>query len=310
MCLSVTAFAQTLPQAKPALVLAPFSMGPSASAFVVSPDSKQAIVAGTDKTLRFFDLASGKETAKSELPSYPNYIGITADAKNLVMCGNRGPLQILDGAGKLVKELAKDTNASAISADGAVVATSIVGGTPNTISLFSIPDGKALATIKLTREASSLSFSKDHALLAIGLFEGPDNVLLADVKTGVIKSRFQHGTKQVTLVLSPDGGTIASNGNFPENQGLKFFDVKTGKATAVEGTQTVNNPRFVFLPGGKTLLYTTYREMQTIDIASAKITGTFGAKGESTTILALTPDGKRVLRNQLGNIEVWDLPKP
>jgi len=303
------AFAET--PAAPALIL----RGPKDNirAAALSLDGKRLLATSDDKKLTTWELATGKQLSQFDIPAGSFAVAETADAKHLAIAGGRGPAQILDAAtGKLVKELAKSTNAAAISHDGKILVTEVLGDPAFNLTIFSLPDGKTLQGIKLKGgQPTSLSLSKDGQLLAVGLFSGSaENIQIIDTKTGQTKSKLRHTTGMVEVYLADDGATLASRNVTPDKESIWLWNLKTATSKPVPNTKE-SGQAGAFSPDGKLFLAAAGRGVLKTEVPTAKNDGRIATTKDAAgpNILCFTPDSKQLLRSQYNTIELWDTPK-
>ncbi len=121
-------------------------------------------------------------------------------------------------------------NALAVSLDGKTLAS---GSDDNTIKLWSLPDGKLLATLEGHKNrVNALAISPDGKTLASGsddttvkLWSLPDGKLLATLE--------EHKDRVNALVISPDGKTLVSgSGYVGESDSIKLWSLPDGKPLA------------------------------------------------------------------------------
>ncbi|MEH1977938.1 MAG: ribosome assembly protein 4, partial [Nostoc sp.] len=194
-----------------------------------SPDGKTLASGSGDKTIKLWDVSTGKAiktlTGHSSLV---NSVGFSPDGKTLASGSYDNTIKLWDvSTGKAIKTLTGHSSgviSVGFSPDGKTLAS---GSYDNTIKLWDVSTGKAIKT--LTGHSSgviSVGFSPDGKTLASG--SADNTIKLWDVSTDkAIKTLTGHSSLVNSVGFSPDGKTLAS-GSYDNT--IKLWDVSTGKA--------------------------------------------------------------------------------
>jgi RNA polymerase sigma factor (sigma-70 family) len=212
-------------------------------ALLFSADGKMLVSAGDDKSVRFWDVKSGKQVRQIDHPDLIGHVAISADGKTLALVGTtkhvhkeekqvsvmwlaKETVVLLDVAtGKETHRLktgAEQANVFAFTDDGKVL---LVCG-KNAVEFWDVGMGKKLDARGLpTRWVSRLAFAADGKTLATG---GGDNVIrLWDLATGAEKrTRTGHDSCVGSVAVSPDGRLFATGSN---DRFIRLWDAATGK---------------------------------------------------------------------------------
>jgi RNA polymerase sigma factor (sigma-70 family) len=221
-----------------------------------APNGKVLMSGGDeDRTVRFWDVAAGKELLQIRTPQHLTGIALSPDgtavatgeidgAVRLWQAATGKPLATLQGHTALVVGLA-------FAPDGKTLASI---GNDQRVRLWDVATGKRLHELPVDQpEGFCVAFSPDGKTLASGTRGQGTNVRLWDVASGKELSPLQ-GQPQEAWVLSfsPDGKTLAA-ACARDSPALRLWDWKTRKQigqmeTAGEQTATV-----AFSPSGKLL---------------------------------------------------------
>jgi WD40 repeat protein len=199
------------------------------------------------------------------------------------------------------------------SEDGRRLAT-FTSRPSETITLWSIPDGRKLSTFPISDQAPVLgqtrfSTSSDMHLAAYAMSGGRIQVL--DLTTG--KTRWiAKAAKEWTIALtfSPDGKILASSEGYAEGT-IKLWDTATGlEIDRLEGHQGWV-ASLLFWPDGKKLASAsadqTIRLWDTEDPAKARPLGVLRGHNAEVWGLALLPDHATLVSSgKDGSVRLWD----
>ncbi|MDE0634261.1 MAG: hypothetical protein OXI43_00210 [Candidatus Poribacteria bacterium] len=145
-----------------------------------------------------------------------------------------------------------------------------------------------------------ISFNSDGNVLASG--SGDETVRLWDTNTGHYKT-INVGDRPDTLLFSPDGETLATNGY----KGIMLWNTNIGELRHIfENTE--NSFRFDFSPNGQILASNNGKDTLFWNVETGKIGMKF--KGTSKrTFLAFLPDGKWFATVGKNNytVQLWDV---
>ncbi len=273
-----------------------------------SPDGKTFASASVDKTIKLWDLATGREIQTfSGHQSGVVSVSFSPDGKTLASGSSDKTIKLWNIAtGKETQTLSghkKGVNSVSFSPDGKTLAS---GSGDNTIKLWNIATGKENQTLSGHKKGvNSVSFSPDGKTLASGSYD--NTIKLWDLATGKETQTFSGHKKTVNSVsFSPDGKTLASGS---EDNTIKLWDLATGKETQTlsghkEGVNSVS-----FSPDGKTLASGGSEDtIKLWNLATGKETQTFLGHKSFVKSVSFSPDGKTLASGSGDNtIKLWDL---
>jgi RNA polymerase sigma factor (sigma-70 family) len=280
---------------------------------VFTTDGKTLVTAGNDKAIRFWDVATGKQTHQIAGP--PNVIQKLALSPDGKLVASNGSTLILDGvridsrtdsfvriwdvtAGKEVRQLSPpagetDTkyprpfNAMAFSPDGRTLVT---GGLASGLRVWDPIHGRELR--QLARDCGNpwaMTFSPDGNTLAVAA--GGQSIRLFDWRTG--KDLFPmsgHQNSIKSTVVSADGNSVAT---ISYERTILVWDAVTGRQRyRLDGhEQMVTSLR---LGGdGHTLLSTGMdKTLRSWDLATGRELRKLGPFGDFPNVVAVSPDDR------------------
>jgi len=259
------------------------------NAVAISPDGKQ-VIADTDKTLHYFDLA-----LKPSSPAIEGFRGMTdkamisPDARRAFLVSWSTSLTTVKGKKQM-------------TAAGELAATDIA-----TL--------KKTKLMTLKKEVESFAVSADGKRVALGYGDGTFQIV--DAASGKSLLGTIQAYKGITIggntianvtaiAFSPDGKRLALG---DVNGLLRFHDAKTGKALGapVPGHTSLIEA-IAFSPDGKQIVSATQdKGLFVLDGVSGKLIGDRLDTGNKVTALTFSPDGKRIVTGHFqGDVRVWD----
>ncbi len=285
------------------------------TAVAISPDGKTLATAGKDKSIRFFDLATGKRTNIIHHESEIWSINYSGDGKSFAFSDGDKVVTVVDPETLKEKAVMKDqfeTPAAmlSLSPDGSLLATIEDGlQVPH---CWELPSGKARAVFESHGDkVNSVAFSPDGKHVAST--SGDETIRIWEATAG-IPGRPLHGHDGPVFVavFSPDGKMLLSGG--ARDKSVRLWDLSTFKvAKVMEGHE--DEVHFVgFGPNGTMVSLSKDGVVKLWD-ADGKETGSFLWTGEAASLppygtsVALSPDGKTLAVGHDDVVDVWDLTK-
>jgi WD40 repeat protein len=291
----------------------------------ISPDGKTLASGGIDNTIRFWDVASGKEqaTLKNAAEYGVESVAFSPDGKTLASgiggsgvklwdIGTRKDTILRDKVSEYASPLV------AFSPDGKTLASG--GRCIREIRLWDVTTGKQTATLKGHDEygVGVLAFTPDGKTLAsVG---GHDGALkLWDVATGENTATRKLADSTPAAAVSPDGKKVATaicivesikGENVITDNSVKLWDAAAGKQQATLKAADVSS--MVFSPDGKTLVTGSEKgNIHLWDVATGKELATLKGHTDKVLSLAYSADGKVLASGSADKtIKLWDLAKP
>jgi WD40 repeat protein len=267
-----------------------------------SPDGKTLASAGSDRKIRFWDLATGKEIRQFSARGAISGIAFSPDGRTLalavLMRASPQPgttalhdevLLINPSTGDELRTLAKDEHsgrirAIAFSPDGRTLA--LAWGWR--LRLWDVPSGKEL------RECTG------HSNLVIRLIEElalPKRLPNAAHQEGWVTS----------IAFSPGGKVLASGG---QDRTIRLWDVAAGREIHRFFGQHTEISSLAFSPNGAMLACAGLDDAVRLwDVANKKEHRQLGGRHGQLHALAFSPDGKTLVTGGAdGGLRFWDVP--
>jgi WD40 repeat protein len=267
-------------------VLAELPAGGLATDAAYSPDSSEIAVTSRTGEIRVFSVPDGRLLETLHSGSALNAVVWGPSARNLVVGGKTGVVELWDLDSKSVVRTFPHRAPVldvAISPDGRVVATA--GG--NNVKLWDTGSGLLLKTLPHARGLRHVSFSRDGRLLL-----SVSNEIVAhvwDVASGNLLWTLAHKSEVTGAAFSPDG-TLAATAS--RDGTAKIWNMSTGAVTATTAGQAGVLYTVAFNPLGDRIV------TGSID-GTARVWGTNGALidisrsfNSPVVSVAFSPDGQ------------------
>ncbi|MCY3020157.1 MAG: protein kinase [Planctomycetota bacterium] len=284
-------------------------------AVAFSPDGKQALSGSYDRTVKLWDVATGRELRTFSGHAGPvNSVAFSPDGKFVLSgahsAGSKAPditLKLWDvatgrepctfsGCNEVIHSVA-------FSPDGKQVwswtnaGSGVFGSTPS-CKVWDVATGHRLREVEAYGKCGTVS--SDWRLMLSGYETG--HLALRDVATGQELRRFTaHDALVRSVAFSPDGKRALSGS---EDNTLKLWDVATGQDLCTFRGHTGWVSSVVFSPDGQRALSGS-AEIKLWDVGTGRELRTFRYAGGA---LAFSPDGKRALSGHGdGMLRLWDV---
>jgi WD40 repeat protein len=288
------------------------------SDYVCLPDSKTVVTAGSDRVLRHWDLATGRQRREVRLEGRAGpgrAVTLSPDGKTLAALDGGQVILWEADSGREVKRLPGPKGRAIylyFSPDGRTLA---VGREEPRVTLWDWQAGKqrelalplrAGATGQYAIDSSThAAFSPDGKWLIAGA-NSMEPLGVFDLATGREVHRL--ACHALTSAVSPDSKTLAvsswRNDKGEREAVLRLFDLKSGKP--LKQYPRGNNDSYfslAFSPDGKALACGFSDQSCLLDLTTGRILRRFTAR---PIVMAFTPDGKTLLASAHSHLRAWD----
>jgi WD40 repeat protein len=297
----------------------------------LSPDGKQALSGSDDKTVRLWDIQSGKELRRLESPAGVDAVAFSADGRRALSGGTDRLVRLWDvEAGKEIQCFKGHTGyvlSVAFSPDGRHALSGSIG---DAVRLWDVQTGKELRHLEHKYTIDRVAFSPDGVRLLSSSKDGDQTVRVWERATGKELRSFRREKRDATgatyieaTAFSPDGRRVFSGGwdgtawlwDVDNGKELRHF----GAASYVEAVALSPDGRRALAAGGHGGSWLRrvarpndgrgYGFLQVWDVETGKELRRYNSKVVITSI-AVSPDSRYALSGSYdGTLRLWRLSK-
>ncbi|HKQ06771.1 MAG TPA: hypothetical protein VJ464_16675 [Blastocatellia bacterium] len=273
-----------------------------------SPDGKLLASGSKDKTIKLWEVSSGKPlgTLQGHEDSVLSVI-FSPDGKVLASSSSDKTIKLWEaGSGKLLSTLeghGAAVSLVAFSPDGKLLAS---GSYDKTIKLWEADSGKLLNTLQgHAGFVSSVAFSPDGKLLASASDDA--TIRLWEVRSGkLLRTLRGHEAPISSVAFSPDGKLLASAS---DDNTIKLWEVSTGRLRNTLQGHADAVYSVIFSPDGKLLASGSYdATIKLWEVSSGKLLRTLQGHADSIPSVIFSPDGKLLASGSWDTtIKLWEV---
>jgi WD40 repeat protein len=273
-----------------------------------SPDGKTLASASQDKTVKLWDVGTGKEL--KTLNGHQDRVlsvSYSPDGKTLASASSDTTVKLWDTVtGKELNTLnghQSTVTSVSYSPDGKTLASA---SQDKTVKLWDVGTGKELKTLNGHQDGvNSVSYSPDGKTLASA--SADKTIKLWDVGTGKeLKTLNGHQDGVNSVSYSPDGKTLASAS---QDKTVELWDVVTGKELKTLFWHQFPVNSVSFSPDGKTLASgSTDGTVNLWDVVTGKELKTLNGHQAHVFGVSFSPDGKTLASGSVDKtVRIWEV---
>ena len=286
----------------------------SVNGVTVTADGKRAVSASSDKTLKVWDLETGRALRTLEGHSDSvNGVTVTADGKRAVSASSDKTLKVWDlETGRALRTLeghSDSVNGVTITADGK---RAVSASSDKTLKVWNLAEVASRAETGGTPHAL-----EDRCGSIVGLkvtagvkmvFSACDDGRLEvwDAETGrALRTLKGHSSVVTCMAVTADGKRALSAS---DDETLRVWDLDTGRELhRLEGHSSVVTCVAVTADGKRAVSASLDESLRVWNLDTGHALRTLKGHSSVVTCMAVTADGKRAVSGSTGTLEVWDL---
>lgn len=276
-----------------------------------SPDGTTLASAGTDNTIRLWEVSTGQlrtTLTVQERPSNDLSFSFSPDGATLASAGTDNTIRLWEvstGQLKTTLEGRFSGPCLAFSPDGSILASGIHYWT---IRLWEVSTGEPFSNLVggWVDVVGPVVFSPDGATIATASRD--KRVRLWDVSTGQLKASLEGHTNEVFSVsFSPDGRTLASGSR---DGTVRLWDVSTGQPLSALVGHTRGVFSVSFSPDGSTLAGggdNQDRSIRLWDLSTGQLKAVLRGHTDWVRLVSFSPDGRTLAGVSGSSVLLWDM---
>ncbi|MBO1350910.1 MAG: trypsin-like peptidase domain-containing protein [Hormoscilla sp. GUM202] len=267
----------------------------SVTSVAISPDGKLLASGSWDKTIKIWNLGSGR--LLRTLTGHSNLVisvAISPDGQLLASGSNDKTIKIWNlGSGRLLRTLTGDSDwvwSVAISPDGQLLAS---GSRDKTIKIWNLGSSRLLRTLTgHSYSVTSVAFSPDGQLLASGSRD--DTIKIWNLGSGrLLRTLTGHSSFVNSVAFSPDGQLLASGS---DDDTIKIWNLGSGRLLRTLTGHSGSVSSVAISPDGQLLASGSRDDTIKIwNLGSSRLLRTLTGHSYSVTSVAFSPDGQTIV---------------
>jgi WD40 repeat protein len=280
------------------------------TACAVTPDCRRVVSASADKTLKIWDLESGRVLATlAGHDAAVTACAITPDGRRVVSASGDRTLKVWEiDTGRMLATLAghgERVTTCAVTLDGRRV---ISGSADRTLGVWDLGTTRLIGMLDgHTDRVTACAIAPDGQRVLSASWDRTLKVW--DLATERAIVTLEGHTAEVTACsITPDGRRAISAS---KHEPLRVWDLETGSTVALlEGHADRINACAVTRDGQRLVTASNDQTIKVWELATGRVLATFEGHGWWVTACAVTPDGRRAISASWDKtLKVWNLDR-
>ncbi|BAZ00951.1 protein kinase [Tolypothrix tenuis PCC 7101] len=271
----------------------------------ISPDGKTLASGSDDKTIKLWNLKTGKQIRTLTGHSHWVFsVAISPDGKTLASGSIDDTIKLWNlETGEQIRTLtghSGDVNSVAISPDGKTLVSGSINGT---IELWNLETGEQIRTLDgHSSNVYSVAISPDGKTLVSGSVD--KTIKLWNLKTGKeIRTLKGHSSTVFSVAISPDGKTLVSGSG---DNTIKVWNLETGEQIRTLEGHSSSVDSVAISPDGKTLVSGSRNgTIKVWNLETGEQIRNLTEHSRGVNSLAISPDGKTLVSSDGNTIKIW-----
>ena len=278
------------------------------TACAVTADGRHVVSASGDRTLKVWDLESGR--ALATLEDHTDGVkacAVTADGRRVISASADWTLKVWDlQSGRALATLeghAGIVRACAVTADGRCV---VSASDDRTLKVWDLESGRTLATLEgHTDRVMACAVTMDGRCMVSASSDGTLKVWDLERRRALATLKGHADTVRACAV-TPEGRRVVSAS---EDRTLKVWDLESGRTLATLAGHTREVYACAVTADGRCAISaSTDRTLKIWDLESGRPFATLEGHASGLSACAVTPDGRRVVSASGDQtLKIWDL---
>ncbi len=272
----------------------------------ISSDGKYIVSGSDDKTIKLWEISSGREIKTFRGHEALWSVAISPDGKYIVSGGKTRTIDLWEiSSGREIKTFRGHgfVRSVAISPDGKYI---VSGSSDETIKLWEISSGREIKTFRGHEYGVwSVAISPDGKYIVSGSWD--KTIKLWEISSGrEIKTFRGHEDFVVSVAISPDGKYIVS-GSWDKT--IKLWEISSGREIKTFRGHEHYVSSVAISPDGKYIVSGSWDEtIKLWEISSGREIKTFRGHEDFVLSVAISPDGKYIVSGSWDKtIRIWDV---
>ncbi|ETO09924.1 NB-ARC domain-containing protein, partial [Reticulomyxa filosa] len=274
-----------------------------------SPDGFKIVSGSRDKTVRIWDVSSGKQI--KSLEGHSNIIhsaGFSPDGSKIVSGSQDKTIRIWDVSSgeqiQLLKEHSSIVASVGFSPDGSKI---VSGSSDTTIRIWDVSSGELIRSLNgHSRLVSFVGFFPDGSKIVSGSYD--NTIRIWDVSSGEQIQLLKGHSNIITSVgFSPDGSKIVS-GSY--DKAIRIWDVSSGELIRQLEGHSEGITSVKFSPDGSKIVSGSLdKTVQIWDVSSRKLIQKLEGHSHWVNSVGFSPDGSKIVSGSFDkSIRIWNVP--